>query len=226
MKSLNIILLVPVLILGCTYPMEMSEISFDAQQTESLTPVTKQNPDGYKAADRVMDVKDCELKEIEIPELPKDIPGYTQLDEATGLHFTGTPVEVDFDLYRFKISGLVEKPLILTYDDLRCMPKISSNADLVCPGFFVDVANWSGVPINYLMELARINPEARQIIMVSADGYERHLALDLALAEENFLAYEWESQPIPVLHGFPLRAVIPGMDGSFWVKWLVEIRVE
>jgi sulfite oxidase len=42
----------------------------------------------------------------------------------------------------------------------------------------------------------------------------------------NFLAYEMNGQPLPVLHGFPLRAVFPGVVGNKWVKWLLEIRVE
>ena len=40
------------------------------------------------------------------------------------------------------------------------------------------------------------------------------------------LAYEWQRQPVPILHGFPLRAVIPDFGGWTWVKWLVGIEVE
>jgi DMSO/TMAO reductase YedYZ molybdopterin-dependent catalytic subunit len=43
--------------------------------------------------------------------------------------------------------------------------------------------------------------------------------------EENFLAYELSGKPLPILHGFPLRAVFPSMLGSHWVKWLVEIQI-
>ena len=212
--------------MGCTSPIDPAATLQDSPKTISLTPEpsTASNSDEIRGEE--VESINCDPKPIKIPKLPKNIPGYTQLDEATGLHVTGTPIEVDFKSYRLDVTGLVDQPLSLTYDDLRCMPKISSNADLVCPGFFVDVANWSGVPIDFLMEKAGISPDAQQIIMVSADGYERSLALDEALAAENFLAYEWEGQPIPVLHGFPVRAVIPSRDGSFWVKWLVEIRVE
>ena len=62
--------------------------------------------------------------------------------------------------------------------------------------------------------------------MKAADGYSITLSLDEALKPENFLAYEWMGQPLPVLHGFPVRAVIPGRDGNAWVKWLLEIVVE
>lgn len=226
MKSPKIILLISVILVGCSIPMNSSEISQDAQKNIFSTPGMTTSSKSNETGDQIIDMSSCNLKPIKIPKLPKNIPGYTQLDEATGLHVTGSPIVVDFKSYLFKVTGLVDNPLTLTYDELRCMPKISSNAELVCPGFFVDVANWSGVPIKYLIELAGINPTAQQIILVSADGYERNIDLDQALAEENIIAYEWEGQPLPVLHGFPLRAVIPSMDGSFWVKWLVEIRVE
>jgi DMSO/TMAO reductase YedYZ molybdopterin-dependent catalytic subunit len=47
-----------------------------------------------------------------------------------------------------------------------------------------------------------------------------------AFDRANFLAYEWEGEPLPRLHGFPLRVVIPSAQGNQWTKWLVEIRVQ
>jgi DMSO/TMAO reductase YedYZ molybdopterin-dependent catalytic subunit len=40
------------------------------------------------------------------------------------------------------------------------------------------------------------------------------------------LAYEWEGKALPVLHGYPVRAVFPGLPGTKWVKWLVAIQVQ
>jgi sulfite dehydrogenase len=74
--------------------------------------------------------------------------------------------------------------------------------------------------------MAGVQPDAERIRMAGADGYSSMLSLDEALQPENFLAYELEGEPLPVLHGFPLRAVIPAHIGAFWVKWLVEIKVE
>ena len=47
--------------------------------------------------------------------------------------------------------------------------------------------------------------------------------MDMATSLGAFLAYEWAGEPLPVVHGFPVRAVFPESGGSFWVKWLVEI---
>jgi sulfite oxidase len=66
---------------------------------------------------------------------------------------------------------------------------------------------------------------ARHIELVSADGYTRSISIGEGLAETAFLAYEWEGEPLPILHGFPVRVVLPGVTGGYWIKWLVAIKV-
>jgi DMSO/TMAO reductase YedYZ molybdopterin-dependent catalytic subunit len=167
----------------------------------------------------------CALTPMRVPTEAK-YPGYTELDESTNLHVTGNAVKVDLANYRLKVTGLVETPLSLSLDDLRCMPKVTATPTLICPGYFADKATWSGVPIKYILELAGVKGEAKRISMVSADSYQTRVDIQAALEEGNFLAYEWEGQPLPILHGFPLRAVFPALEGNKWAKWLVEIRVE
>lgn len=124
---------------------------------------------------------------------------------------TGIAQQIDLASYRLKVSGMVDHPLSLTYDDLRCMPKVTNNPELICPGVFVDRATWTGVPIQYVLDLAGVQPEATELTLVSADGYEVRLPIDTASAEKNFLAYEVNGDLLPVLHGFPLRVVFPDM---------------
>lgn len=159
------------------------------------------------------------------PTLPAEVPGYLQVDPATGLHMTGAVQEIDLETYRLKISGLVDHPLELRYEELRCMPRISDNPQLVCEGYFVDEASWAGVPLTHVLELAGIQPGASEITLVSADSYRVSLNLNEALEAHNFLALELNGEMLPVLHGFPLRAIFPGRNGNYWVKWLVEIEV-
>jgi DMSO/TMAO reductase YedYZ molybdopterin-dependent catalytic subunit len=153
-------------------------------------------------------------------------PGMNALDKTTGLHVTGHAMSIDLATYRLKVSGLVDHPLSLSYNTLRCMPKVTARLDLVCPAIFEDGATWSGVPLEYILKLAGIQNGANVITLVAADGYESQVYIQTALEDKNFLAYEWNGQPVPVLHGFPLRAVFPGLPGSNWVKWLLEIKVE
>ena len=184
------------------------------------------NPDSQPAVlEATLAVPDCGIQPIKVPAKPKEIPASTQLDEATGLHVTGIAPEIDFSAYRLAVSGLVEQPLSLQYDELRCLPKVTADPLLVCRGFFEDQASWSGAPIAEILKLAKPLPQATTVALISADGFKKEISLEDALNPENFLAYEWEGQPLPILHGFPLRAVIPAEEGNFWVKWLVEINV-
>jgi DMSO/TMAO reductase YedYZ molybdopterin-dependent catalytic subunit len=180
----------------------------------SLTPPPASLPD------------ECGLAAIAVPTLPAKIPAYLQVDADTGLHMTGIPTQVDFATYRLTITGLVDHPLSFTHDQLRCLPKVSASPSLICEGFFVDVATWSGVSLQPLLEMAGIQEGASEIRLKAADGYAIAIPLASALKEENFLAYELNGQTLPVLQGFPLRAVFPSLNGLYWTKWLVGIEVQ
>ncbi len=123
------------------------------------------------------------------------------------------------------MTGKVDRPLSLTYDDLRCMRKVELRCTLVCPGFFEDEATWAGVPLADVLELAGVQENAAGLRLVGADGYATLATMDMATSSDSFLAYEWEGEPLPILHGFPVRAVFPEHSGSSWVKWLVKIEV-
>jgi DMSO/TMAO reductase YedYZ molybdopterin-dependent catalytic subunit len=167
----------------------------------------------------------CVLATVVVPTLPAEIPHYTQLDRITGLHMTGTPQEIDLNSYRLRVIGKVDHPLRLTYDDLRCMPRVEVHCHLVCPETFVDEATWAGVPLEYILELAGMQSGAEGIKLTGADEYSMPVPMIEVSVENNLLAYEWEGEPLPILHGFPVRAVFPESAGSRWVKWLVEIEV-
>jgi DMSO/TMAO reductase YedYZ molybdopterin-dependent catalytic subunit len=167
----------------------------------------------------------CVLEPIVVPTPPAQIPGYTDLDETTGLHVTGSIPNIDFDSYRLEIVGKVGKPLSLSYDDLRCMRKVELRCTLTCPGFFSDEATWAGVPLDDVLELAEIESGILGVKLVSADGYSTLVSPAMLQTSEPFLAYEWEGEPVPMLHGFPVRAIFPDAQGSFWAKWLVKIEV-
>jgi DMSO/TMAO reductase YedYZ molybdopterin-dependent catalytic subunit len=160
------------------------------------------------------------------PTRAPETPGYAELDPTTGLHMTGTATEIDPESYRLEISGKVEQPLSLSYDDLRCLPRVETRCVLVCPGFFEDEATWAGASLSDVLELVQLQPEARGLRLVGADGYTSFVWLEEARTPESILAYEWEGEPLPILHGFPVRAVLPELNGNRWVKWLIEIKVE
>ena len=75
----------------------------------------------------------CHLSPVVVPTMAPN-PGSNALDRTTGLHVTGHPVTIDVASYHLLVTGLVDTPLSLSYDDLRCMPKITARLDLVALG--------------------------------------------------------------------------------------------
>jgi DMSO/TMAO reductase YedYZ molybdopterin-dependent catalytic subunit len=167
----------------------------------------------------------CVLPELVMSPTPAKMPGYTELDPTTGLHVTGAMQQIDIVSYRLEVTGKVSNPLSLTYDELRCMPRTEARPALVCPGFFEDTATWAGTTLTSVLQLAKVQGDATGVRLIGADRYSASMSLQAAGSGENFLAYEWEGKALPALHGFPLRAVFPGLEGNQWVKWLVKIEV-
>ena len=171
------------------------------------------------------DTVTCTLKPLPIPPTPEKIPGYTELDASTGLHVTGTLQQINTSSYRLTVNGKVVHPGSFTYDELRCMKRVEARPALVCPGFFVDRATWAGVPLRLILDKVGVKPDAKEIRLKGEDNYYVTVPIETAKKAENFLAYEWEGKALPLLHGFPLRAVFPDEEGNRWVKWLISIEV-
>jgi sulfoxide reductase catalytic subunit YedY len=142
------------------------------------------------------------------------------------LHITGTAPDVDISQYRLTISGLVDNPLTLTYDDILSYPATTQTVLLICPEFFVDNASWTGVPLTTLLAAAQMRAQAQELTFWTVDGYSVSISLEQAQNDGSFLAYEVDGQTLPKEHGYPLRLVLKGMYGSNWVKWVDRIEVK
>lgn len=127
--------------------------------------------------------------------------------------------------WRLQIDGLVERPLTLTYDELRALPRVEQTSDFHCvTGWSVLDVAWAGVRLDALFERARPLPEARAVGFVSMEHpYADTLTLEQALLPDVLLAYEMDGQPLSRPHGAPARVVIPRMYGYKGVKWLNRI---
>ena len=152
-------------------------------------------------------------------------PGYLSLYE--GLHVTGTPVDVDIATFRLKVEGAIERPLSLSFEELRGLPAVREEIVLECPGFFVDRGVWTGVPVRELLARARVRPGAKRVVFTSLDGgYTQSLSMGELRDDGTLIAYEFDGKVFPRVHGFPVRLTAKGKPGSYWVKWLGSIRVE
>ena len=99
-------------------------------------------------------------------------------------------------------------------------------------------AEWAGVSLSQVLERAGLKPTAKQVVFTGADHgpdetvgdppevtYERGLPLEKAMHPDTLLAYEMNGEPLPVMHGYPLRLLVPGWYGMNSIKWLVGINV-
>ena len=135
----------------------------------------------------------------------------------------------DLSVWRLTVSGEVKKGFRLTYDQIRELPSIEKPVLLICPGFFANHGRWKGFS---LAELAKRAGLKKGVNFVTSSGpagpYEKTGRFPWKDVESGkvFLAYQMNSQPLPVKHGYPLRLVAEGYYGYEWIKYVDTIRFE
>jgi sulfane dehydrogenase subunit SoxC len=166
----------------------------------------------------------------------------------TDLHYershAGVP-DIDPAKHRLLIHGMVQKPLVLTVDDLRSMPSISRTVFIECTGNgwenwksadpnltvqnthgLVSANEWTGVPLRYLMGLVGKQAGSTWMLAEGADGagVARSIPLTEEIVNEAFVAYGQNGEPLRPAHGFPIRLVMPGFEGNLNIKWLRRFK--
>ena len=164
------------------------------------------------------------LKPVIPPAKPAVIPSEGGIDKTTGRHVMGDVQVLDVHSYRLAVSGLVDHPLSLSYDDLRCMPKVTETVTTTCYDF-ADTARWSGVLISDVLKKAGVQPSAKKVIQKAPDRIVSTVSIEMAMDPHNFLAYEMEGKPLPVLFGFPVRSIFIDVAGQYSIKWLTSLEV-
>ena len=125
------------------------------------------------------------------------------------------------------MTGKVDRPLSLTFNEVKKLPTVRRDITLVCPDTFTDEGVWTGVLVSTLLEEAGIRNDAEIVIFsVPDDSYRTRFPVDEASGDEMLIAWEFNGKQFHRLHGFPLRLVAGGHEGSNWVKWLQKIVVE
>jgi len=173
---------------------------------------------------------------------------FTPADKfATTQHY-GHPT-IDPAAFRLKVSGLVEKPLSLSLDDLKRMGTTDLVAGFECSGNrgplqgLCSNGRWTGVSLKKVLDSAAINASAREFVFFGADHGEeevewrtqkfkldvpfgRSLNREKAMSPEIFLAWALNGQPLTTHQGAPLRLIVPGWYGVANVKWLSQIHIQ
>lgn len=165
-------------------------------------------------------------------------------------HLAGIPTEIDSDAFRTEIKGHVNTPLTLSQADLKSFEPVEVVAVLQCSGNsrgFVQPrvgggqsgngamgnARWKGVRLKDLLDKAGLKAGAKQVtfngldkpVLATTPDFVKALDIDHAMDDEVMVAYEMNGQPLPMLNGFPLRLIVPGYYGTYWVKHVNEITV-
>ena len=141
------------------------------------------------------------------------------------------PVVV-LDEWELSITGLVDRPFTLGYDQLLSLPMVERHITIACVsnpvgGNLIGNAKWLGVPLRTLLEEAGIQDGGDQIIGRSVDeftvGFPTAAAFD---GREALIAVGMNGEPLPFEHGFPARLVVSGLYGFVSAtKWLSEIEL-
>jgi DMSO/TMAO reductase YedYZ molybdopterin-dependent catalytic subunit len=165
-------------------------------------------------------------------------------------HLADIPYNLDPDKVTLEVKGKVDRPLKLSLKDIRKMPTTELVAVNQCSGNSRGLsdprvaggqlgngamgnARWRGVPLKTVLDMAGVQGGARQVTFNGMDGpamettpdFVKALDIDHARDGEVMLAYSMNGEDLPFLNGFPLRLVVPGYYGTYWVKHLNEITV-
>ena len=165
-------------------------------------------------------------------------------------HLAGVPYNVDPGKFALEVKGKVERPLKLSLKDIRKLPADRTRRRQPVlrqqPRFLraarrrrtagngaMGNARWRGVPLKAVLDMAGVQAGARQVtfngmdrpVMDTTPDFIKALDIDHARDGEVMLAYGMNGEDLPLLNGFPLRLVVPGYYGTYWVKHLNEITV-
>jgi DMSO/TMAO reductase YedYZ molybdopterin-dependent catalytic subunit len=161
-----------------------------------------------------------------------------------------TAPAVDAQAWQLQVDGDVRTPRSLSVADLRALPAVSVTATLECAGngraFFdppvagiqwrkgaVGTSRWTGARLRDVLAAAGgPAPASTHVWMFGGDRplgtqppFVRQVPWAKAMDPDTVVAYEMDGQPLPLLHGAPLRVLVPGWEGAYSVKWLQRLTV-
>ena len=166
-------------------------------------------------------------------------------------HLADIPLSIDPDAFRIEVKGKVDRTLSLSLTDLKtgfepveivAVNQCSGNSR----GFFeprvaggqlangtMGNARWRGVPLKAILDKAGVQAGSRQVtfngldkpVLPETPDFVKALDIDHANDGEVMIAYAMNGEDLPWLNGYPVRLVVPGHYGTYWVKHLNEITV-
>ena len=157
--------------------------------------------------------------------------------------------QIDAATWALKVGGEVNSPITLSLDEIRKLPAVTITNTLECAGngraFFqpavagiqwekgaVGNARFTGARMSDVLKKAGVKTSGLNVEMHAADrppgtmpAFVRQVPMAKAMHPDTVIAYEMNGQPIPLVHGAPLRAIVPGWEGAYSIKWLNALNV-
>jgi len=143
-----------------------------------------------------------------------------------------SPPQVNLEEWTLKVTGLVENPYEISFDELLTRPLVERYVTLSCVsnqvgGSLVGHAKWLGVPLSLILDEAGLLPQAEQIVGRSVDGFTVGFPSSIPYdGRDALVAVGMNDEPLPIEHGFPVRLVVAGLYGYVSAtKWLSELEL-
>lgn len=158
-------------------------------------------------------------------------PFYTPNEDFYRIDTALSVPQIAADDWTLRITGMVDNPIELTYDELLDRGLVEADITLTCVsilvgGDLVGHARWQGIRLDDLLEEAGIADGADQIVGRSSDGYTCGFPVAALDGRDALVAVAMNGEPLPLEHGFPARLIVPGIYGyASATKWLTEIEL-
>jgi DMSO/TMAO reductase YedYZ molybdopterin-dependent catalytic subunit len=127
--------------------------------------------------------------------------------------------------WRLKIDGLVARPALLSLAELKSWPARTQITHQACEEGWSFIAEWTGVPLSFVLNMAGARPEARYVVYFAFDDSWDSIDMAEALHPQTLLAYGRNGEELPPDYGAPLRMKVPRQLGYKNVKFLAHITV-
>lgn len=137
---------------------------------------------------------------------------------------------VKVDNWSLKVDGQVDHPATFSYQELRARPAVKRITTLECisndvGGHYISTGEWTGFSLPDFLKQAGVRSSTSLMEMHAVDGYTESIPIAVAMHPDNMLVYDLNGAPLPEVHGYPLRLIVPGRFGMKNVKWINEIKL-
>jgi DMSO/TMAO reductase YedYZ molybdopterin-dependent catalytic subunit len=161
--------------------------------------------------------------------LPSEIQEYQGEDLSKINDFRENSIKgpqfIDIATYTLNVTGLVDDPLVYTYDDVLNHQKYEKVVTLHCvEGWSVKIL-WEGILLEDLFNEVGVQPNASVVILYAVDGYSTSFPIEYITDNHILLAYKMNGLEIPAERGFPFMLVSESQYGYKWIKWITGIEL-